>query len=441
MIALAACRALVLDDHPLQCLALRDQLLRAGLGRVDTADSATAALERLRDTEYDLVLTDIRMPGMDGAQFIRELARMVRQPMLRQPTPRRPMLAVVTGCARPLASSIGLMAGEIGLPLLGTFIKPVTDEQIAGLAARLRSHLSGPAAGRSEGDGHGPPGRADVAAALRDGDIQAWFQPKQSLACGAIVGAEALARWRHRDQGLLLPGAFLPAVRRHGLEHELLIRMLDDSLAAASAWRHAGLRIPVSINLPVRLLDRPRLPEELLQRVGARGLAAEDVTFELLEDDMTVAPGNYHMGASRLRLQGFGLAQDDFGKGYSSLYSLISTPFTELKIDRAFVHGAAEDPARAAVLRAAAQLGRQLGLRVTAEGVETEDDLRLLRRLGCDCAQGFLISPAVDPAAFLALPGHAVPPIHPIPSVNPRDPRAPVRARRMARRRAGGSGQ
>ena len=75
-----------------------------------------------------------------------------------------------------------------------------------------------------------------------------------------------------------------------------------------------------------QLLDRPRLPDELLGRVVGRGLAAEDFTFELLEDDMTVAPGNYHMGASRLRLQGFGLAQDDFGKGYSSLYSLISTP-------------------------------------------------------------------------------------------------------------------
>lgn len=430
MTALAAYRALVLDDHPLQCLSLRDQLHRAGIGRVDTAESAVAALERLRDVEYDLVLTDIRMPGMDGAQFIRELARM----------PRRPMLAVVTGYARPLANSIGLMAREIGLPLLGAFVKPVTDEQIAGLVARLRGRASGPAAARPDGDGYAP-GRDDVAAALRDGDIQAWFQPKQSLASGAIVGAEALARWRHRDHGLLMPGAFLPAVRRHGLEHELLIRMLDDSLVAASAWRCAGFRIPVSVNLPVRLLDRPQLPDELLRRVDAQGLAAEDITFELLEDDMTVAPGNYHMGASRLRLQGFGLAQDDFGKGYSSLYSLISTPFTELKIDRAFVHGATEDAARAAALRSAARLGRQLGLRVTAEGVETEEERRLLRRLGCDCAQGFLISPAVDPAVFQALLGDPAHSIHPIPSVNPRDPRAPARARHMARRRAGALGQ
>lgn len=430
MTLLAACRALILDDHPLQCLALRDLLRQAGVGHVDIAESAAVALECLRDAHYDLALTDIRMPGMDGAQFIRELAGLARPPML----------AVVTGCERALANSIGLMAREIGLPLLGVFVKPVTGEQIAGMVARWHARASGRAAGRPGGADYAPT-RDEVAAALRDGGIQAWFQPKQSLASGAIVGAEALARWRHRDQGLLMPGAFLPAVRRHGLEHELLIRMLDDSLAASGAWRRAGFRIPVSINLPVRLLDRPRLPDELLGRVVERGLAAEDFTFELLEDDMTVAPGNYHMGASRLRLQGFGLAQDDFGKGYSSLYSLISTPFTELKIDRAFVHGAPADEARAAALLSAAQLGRQLGLRVTAEGVETEEERQLLRRIGCDCAQGFLISPAVDPAAFSALLGAQPLFHHPIPLVNPRDPREPVRAPRMARRRPGASGQ
>lgn len=426
----AVCRALVLDDHPLQCLSLRDLLRQAGVGLVDTAENAAAALECLRVARYDLVLTDIRMPGMDGAQFIRELAGLARPPML----------AVVTGCGRALANSIGLMASEIGLPLLGVFVKPVTAEQVRGLVAQWRARVSARAAGRPAGAGYAP-SRGDVMAALRAGDIQAWFQPKQSLASGAIAGAEALARWRHRDQGLLLPGAFLPTVRRHGLEHELLIRMLDDSLAAISAWRRAGFRIPVSVNLPVRLLDRPRLPEELCARVARRGLAAEDITFELLEDDMTVAPGNYHMGASRLRLQGFGLAQDDFGKGYSSLYSLISTPFTELKIDRAFVHGAPEDESRAAALLSAAQLGRRLGLRVTAEGVETEAARQFLRRIGCDYAQGFLISPAVDPAAFQALLG--APPFsnHPIPPVNPRDPREPVGAARMARRRPGARGQ
>jgi len=395
-------KVLVLDDHALQCMQLKDLLQEAGFGRVDTLESAPDALVRIRDEGYHLVVMDVSMPGMDGAQFIHELARLNL----------RPILTIATACSRRIANSIGLMAKENGFAMLGAFVKPVTREQIAGLADRLRHRPleAAPTPPGDEDDAGSLLDRQSVVAALRDGSIQAWFQPKKSLATGAIVGAEALVRWRHRGLGLMMPGSFLRTVRDYGLDLELLMRMLEDSLAASRAWRRLGHRIPVSVNLPVSLLDRPQLPDELYEQVTHSGIPAEDVTFELLEDDMTVTPGNYYMGASRLRLKGFGLSQDDFGKGYSSMYSLISTPFTELKIDRAFVHGAAGDEVRAAALVSAVQLGRQLGLQVTAEGVETLEDLQFLRRIGCDCVQGFLISAAVDLAAFNALlahePGH-----------------------------------
>lgn len=395
-------KVLVLDDHALQSLQLKDLLEEAGFGRVDTLESAPQALARIRDEGYHLVLMDVSMPGMDGAQFIYELARLNL----------RPILAIATACSRRMANSIGLMAKENGFAVLGSFVKPVTREQIAALADRLgrRAPDAGQAPHDEASEAAGLLDRQSVVVALRDGSIQAWFQPKKSLVSGAIVGAEALVRWQHRGLGLMMPGSFLRTLREYGLDHELLMRMLEDSMIACRAWRRLGHRIPVSINLPVSLLDRPQLPDELYEQVAHSGIPPEDVTFELLEDDMTVAPGNYYMGASRLRLKGFGLSQDDFGKGYSSMYSLISTPFTELKIDRAFVHGAAGDEVRAAALVSSVQLGRQLGLQVTAEGVETLEDLQFLRRIGCDCVQGFLISAAVDLAAFNALlahePGH-----------------------------------
>lgn len=395
-------KVLVLDDHALQCLQLKDLLEEAGFGRVDTLESAPQALARIRDEGYHLVLMDVSMPGMDGAQFIHELARLNL----------RPILAIATAYSRRMANSIGLMAKENGFAMLGSFVKPVTREQIATLADRLgrRAPDAGQAPHDEASEAASLLDRQSVVVALRDGSIQAWFQPKKSLVSGAIVGAEALVRWQHRGLGLMMPGSFLRTLREYGLDHELLMRMLEDSLIACRAWRRLGHRIPVSVNLPVSLLDRPQLPDELYEQVTHSGIPPEDVTFELLEDDMTVAPGNYYMGASRLRLKGFGLSQDDFGKGYSSMYSLISTPFTELKIDRAFVHGAAGDEVRAAALVSSVQLGRQLGLQVTAEGVETLEDLQFLRRIGCDCVQGFLISAAVDLAAFNALlahePGH-----------------------------------
>lgn len=395
---LSAYKVLVLDDHAFQCAHLKDMLEDAGFNRVDTLQSAGDALQGIRDEGYNLVVMDVNMPIMDGAQFIHELARQ----------DLNPMLAIVTGCSRRMANSISLMAKERGLAVLGAFVKPISREQIDNLAAEL---LRKPPADTSPArldTGYASTllDRKSLEGALRDGSIRAWFQPKKSLSSGNIVGAEALVRWQHEELGLMMPSSFLKTLRGYGLDHELLIRMLEDGLKAYRTWRGQGHRIPISVNLPTSLLDRPQLPDELYYMVTNSGLPAEDVTFELLEDDMTVAAGQYYMGTSRLRLKGFGLSQDDFGKGYSSMYGLISTPFTELKIDRAFVCGAAKDEVRAAALVSSVQLGRQLGLQVTAEGVETMQDLQFVRQIGCDYAQGYLISAAVDVAAFSQLLAH-----------------------------------
>ncbi|MDT4819345.1 Chemotaxis response regulator protein-glutamate methylesterase [compost metagenome] len=392
---LSAYKVLVLDDHAFQCAHLKDMLEEAGFSHVDTLQSAGDALRSIRDDGYNLVVMDVNMPVMDGAQFIHELARQ----------DLTPMLAIVTGCSRRMANSISLMAKERGLAVLGAFVKPVSHEQIDSLAVGLlRKTPAGARFSVPRTDcASSLLDRNSVKSALRDGSIRAWFQPKKSLSSGQIVGAEALVRWQHQELGLMMPSSFLKTLRDYGLDHDLLIRMLEDGLKAYRIWRGQGYRIPISINLPTSLLDRPQLPDELYYMVTNSGLPAEDVTFELLEDDMTVDAGQYYMGTSRLRLKGFGLSQDDFGKGYSTMYSLISTPFTELKIDRAFVCGAAKDEVRAAALVSSVQLGRQLGLQVTAEGVETMQDLQFVRQVGCDYAQGYLISAAVDVSAFSRL--------------------------------------
>ncbi len=393
---LSKLKVLVLDDHAYQCVLLKDMLEEVGFSHVDTTLDAHEALERIRKEGHQLVLMDVDMPGMDGAQFIHELAC----------RDLNPILAIITGCSRRMSNSIGLMAKERGFAVLGTFIKPVSTEQIGSLAVSLQRKPPAPPStqpGSCAGDIRPLLDRRMVETALRDGSIQAWFQPKKSLASGNIVGAEALVRWQHKELGLMLPSWFLRSLRAYNLDHELLLRMLDDGLQAYSLWRDQGHRIPISVNLSASLLDIPQLPDELHAMVAKLGIPASDVTFELLEDAMPTLAGQFHMGASRLRLKGFGLSQDDFGKGYSSMYSLISTPFTEVKIDRAFVNGAAANEVLAAALVASVQLGRQLGLQVTAEGVETLEDLQLLRRIGCDVAQGFLISAAVNVATFSEL--------------------------------------
>ncbi|UUC91524.1 EAL domain-containing protein [Comamonas sp. C11] len=382
-------KVLVLDDHAFQCIRLKDMLEEAGFAHVDAEQSASVALKRIKEHGYNVVVMDVNMPLMDGAQFIDQLARQ----------DLNPVLAVVTACSRRMANSISLMAKERGFAVIGSFVKPVMREQIDEMVRNLLRRPAAECSNAATCDDR-ILDKESMEIALRDGSIRAWFQPKKSLLSGSIVGAEALVRWQHRDFGLMMPASFLRTLHDYGLDHALLMRMVKDGVDAYRTWRRQGYRVPISINLPTLLLDQQQLPDELHAIVTNCGVPTEDVTFELLEDNMGMDAGQFYMGASRLRLRGFGLSQDDFGKGYSSMYNLISIPFTELKIDRAFVYGAASDEVLAAALASSVQLGKQLGLLVTAEGVETMEDLQFARQLGCDCAQGYLISAAIDPSAF-----------------------------------------
>ncbi|ATM97036.1 RNase II stability modulator [Yersinia frederiksenii] len=231
---------------------------------------------------------------------------------------------------------------------------------------------------------------------LDEGTIKAWFQPRIALSSGKIVAVEALARWDHPEYGFMLAGSFFEAIGHYNLQRTLVFKILSDALDAHLRWQRVGHILPVSINIPVPLLDDMDFLDELYRRVNASGIDVANVSIELIEDEAISDPVNYYQGTRRLRQQGFGLARDDFGCGYSSMYNLTSMPFTDLKIDRSFVSGVLQNDAQKIALISSVQLGKQLGLKVTAEGVETVRELEFLRQIGCDFAQGFLISAAVS---------------------------------------------
>lgn len=379
------CKVLILDDHALCCAHTRSLLLHAGIVDAHIAYTANDALEKMRAHKFQLVITDLKMPDMDGLQFINELRRRDLQPML----------AISTSFSRRLMNSVSLMAKESGLSVIGMFQKPFNMEHVQTLVKQLEFFQENKMENINKCEHEPIFSKETIVTAMHEMAIKAWFQPKKSLLTGQIVGVEALARWSHPEFGFMMPRSFLSAIQFHDLSHALLMRMMEDACSAHLTWRKMGYLIPVSINLPIPLLDDIDIPDELHRIVVKSGISTAQITFELLEDEKIGVPSNYYMCVSRLRLKGFGLAQDDFGRGYSSMYGLISTPFTELKIDRAFVSGAANDDVRTAALALSVQLGRQLGLLVTAEGVESTQDLELLRRIGCDCVQGYLISAAV----------------------------------------------
>ena len=395
-------RILILEDQPFQRGFLVNLFsARAGV-HVDACEDVEAAIALCACQSYDLVVSDLLMPGQDGIQFIQALAVQ----------PRPPRLAVVSAASRRMMTSARLMAESLGLDVVGLLPKPVAaadvDALFQALAQPRAVAVGGPATALPE------PEAPQLRAALADGSLTAWFQPKKSLQSGRVVAAEALVRWTHPQLGTLAPGSFLPALCRHGLEGELLRVMLKASIRAQARWREQGFRVPVSINLPPHLLEQSDLPDELLALTLAHGGTPGLLCFELMENSTTRHVSDFYAGACRLRMKGFGLAQDDFGQGLSSVHNLVNTPFTEVKIDRALVSGCAHDPALHLTLSTVISLANQLGLTIVAEGVESDADLATLRQLGCNQVQGFLISQALPSDEFTRLLDEETPSAHPL---------------------------
>lgn len=380
-------RVLVVEDHPFQHEYLLNVFSEVGGFKVDTVWSGDEALECLTRREYDLLLTDLLMPVMDGVQLIQKIAALKK----------RPALALMSASSRRMLISAGLVAKNLGMSVVGLISKPVEFSAVMRLKERMAIFRT---------RGVTDPALAieldplSTLQAIENGQIQAWFQPKKSLHNGNILSAEALVRWLHPELGVLLPKDFLPLLINQGLEERLLWLMLEQTLRAQRQWCDQGWDIPVSINLPTHLLDNHELADRLRDYVVADGGDPRSIVFELMESSVTEELSNYYAGACRLRMMGFGLAQDDFGRGFSSYFNLVSTPFSELKIDRSLVHGCVENENLTSALRSLVELSRKLGLTVVAEGVETQAELAFLRSIGCDQAQGFLICGAVSPADF-----------------------------------------
>lgn len=378
---------LVVEDHPFQHEYLVN--LFAALEGVFTqsAYDGNEALERLSTGHFDLILCDLMMPGMDGVQLVQKLGELNH----------KPALAFMSTAHGRMMVSAGLAAKSLGFKVLGQLAKPVKLEGLHALLDKLASYRSDCVAAVKAPEDHS---FADISQAIATGQIQPWFQPKKSLLSGRIVAAEALARWNHPTLGLLLPRDFLPSVILYDLEEALLMQFVTQTITAQATWCAQGHDIPVTINLPTHLLDNDDLPDRLHELVISEGGMPSKIGFELMESSVTEKLGRYFSGVCRLRFKGFGLAQDDFGKGYSSYFNLVSTPFTELKIDRSLVYGCVENESLEAALASIVALGKKLGLNVVAEGVETPEELALLSRLQCDQAQGFFISRAVDQQLF-----------------------------------------
>ena len=234
-------------------------------------------------------------------------------------------------------------------------------------------------------------------------ELVVYYQPKADLATGRIVGVEALVRWQHPTRGFIPPDQFVPIAERTGLIKPLSRHVLTTALRQCRDWAASGLDLHVAVNLTIPDLLDLELPDRIAALLDETGVPPERLELEITESTILADPTGVRTILDRLNALGLSLAIDDFGTGYSSLAYLKRLPVSAIKIDRSFVMDMLESDSDAAIVRSTVDLARNLGLRVVAEGVETEAAWELLRDQGCTLAQGYLIGKPMPAQELRAL--------------------------------------
>jgi EAL domain-containing protein (putative c-di-GMP-specific phosphodiesterase class I)/CheY-like chemotaxis protein len=367
---------LVIDDHPFQRRTLARKLSALGVPSVLEAADGADALEHVRASagSLALIVSDVDMPEMDGLEFLRRLAAEAPSTAV----------AVVSALDRSLLKSVEVMASEYGLHLVGVLEKPVTEDALRSMLVRaLESRES---ARPREPDA----GTAQLAEALRAGELVPWFQPKIDLRTAQVSGAEVLVRWQRAGVGPLPPDRFLEAVKASGLMLPMTLALAASAVRRLKELPARGLTL--SLNVCPTLLDDPQFADALARTLTDAGASPQEVILEITESAAVRNQGAALENLARLRMRGFELSLDDFGTGFSALAQLVRAPVAEIKIDRSFVSRLAEGGADRLLVDSVIMLARRLGLRTVAEGIETQTELDILRELGCELGQGFLFA-------------------------------------------------
>lgn len=382
-------RLLILDDDAAVAQTIAFIAENAGLvPRITT--TSTDFFKALDEWPPDYIALDLVMPEMDGVEVLRLLAC------------RRchAMIVITSGVGDRVLGAAERSAAEHGLNVIGVVSKPFS-------ARAFRSIIS-------SGAIISPPGvseerfnefvvsPANLQRALDERQFVMVYQPKLYCATGALAGFEALVRWHHPTAGVILPDAFITDMENLGLISDLTDQVIEQALSWFSTHlgrfgnRQRGEKdhpLSLSLNISAKNLLDLEFADRIANRCHELAIEPADLIFELTETSAMDDPTLSLDLLTRLRMKGFQLSIDDFGTGYSSMVQLVRLPFSEVKIDKSFVMTARRSQESRTVIKSIVELGRSLGLRTSAEGVEDATAFDLLRQVGCDMAQGYYIAP------------------------------------------------
>jgi EAL domain-containing protein (putative c-di-GMP-specific phosphodiesterase class I)/FixJ family two-component response regulator len=377
-------RILVLDDE-LFALKLHAQVLSSlGFTSVSTAQSGHEALARMNEEkdQPDLILLDLSMPSMDGLEFIRRLVDRHFEGRL----------ILVSGEDERVLRTVEKLAEAHHVRVLGHLSKPVQPDKLATLLRRWR-----PASGTFEIAWKKVYSEEAVRQAVDNEELTVHYEPKVLIKTGELTGVEALVRWRHPKDGLVVPQQFVGVAETTGQIRKLTRFVLARAMSQLAEWRETGLQTRVAVNVSIDALSSLDFADFAGAQAAASGVSPKDVTIEVTESRLMQDLRAPLEVLTRLHLMRFQLSIDDFGTGYSSLSQLQDIPFSELKIDRSFVHKGTSDQTVRTMYNTCLGLAKQLRMSTVAEGVEDKHDWEFVRASECETAQGYFVGRAMPP--------------------------------------------
>ena len=367
----------VLDDDDFILYVTQAMLENIGVGEINTYLSASAALAKLDMNNAQLaVLCDLNMPEMDGVEVIRHLGQ----------HGFAGAIIILSGEDTRTLQTVVNIGRAYNLRLLGALSKPISQMALVNMLQQVQADIS------ADSHSHTALTESELREGLANDTLVPYFQPQVDTRTRKVVGVEALARWRHPKYGILSPSAFIHVAEENDLITQLANCMVSQSLRQWRKWHEAGHDLSVSINLSMHSLNYLAFPDWLVAEAQTIGVPLNRLVLEITESHLAQDMKVSSDVLTRLCLKRIRLSIDDFGTAYSNMEKLQMLPYSELKIDQAFVHGAAKNPSSYAIVKSSASLGRRLGMKIVAEGVENMEDWDCAVELGCDLIQGYYVA-------------------------------------------------
>lgn len=369
---------IIVDDHEFQLKLLSHQLSMVGYESVMAFDDGQNALDHMAGRTHDttVVLLDLNMPNMDGLEFLRKLKEVNYSGAV----------LLVSAEDERIRQSAEKLAQFYDLLVLGNLCKPVQQSQLQQYLNEFparRAPLVKPNQHTYTAD--------RLKQAIDSGELFNVYQPKVLLETGELMGVEALVRWDHPEDGIILPDQFIDLAEENDLIDEIARQVLREAFGDSKSWKDFGVNITIAVNISMYNLNTRDFISYLEGELLNFGMSPQDLILELTESKLMKDYLLVLDMLTRLRLHRVNLSIDDFGTGHSSMAQLRDIPFNELKIDRGFVHSAHENSTLHGIFDGSLRTAKNLGIKTVAEGVENEADWSFLGDSGCDAAQGYFI--------------------------------------------------